>query len=430
MNIGIVGAGVTGLTAGYELVKKGHKVTVFESENEYGGLVGTVETGGKKLEKFYHHIFAHDTHIINLADELGLGSKLMWKHPSNGIYINKKLYPFTSPLDLLRFKELSLVDRIRMGLLVYMAKLTKDWKKIEDMNCREWIIKNAGINVYEKVWGPLLNSKFDIDTDKVSAVWIWNKFKLRGSTRGKNLNRELLGYMNGSFGILYQKLAERIEQKGGSVICQAKVTEIIHRGNGKLDIVAADITYNFDSVIVTTAPEVLKKINIDFPESYVEKLQKIKYKSNICMILELYERLSPYYWITVAEKEFPFVLVIEHTNMVSAKEYGSHIVYLSRYLDKTDDLYSADNEEIKTLFLDYLKKMFPEWDESKIKNVQINRAELAQPVVVTGYSNIILDFKTPVKNLYLADMAQIYPEDRGQNYAIRMGREVARYVNY
>lgn len=151
MNICVVGAGATGLVAANELVKKGCKVSVFEAENQHGGLVRTVEVGNEKLEVFYHHIFTNDVEIIKLIEELNLSSELMWLEPKNAIYINRKLYPFTSPIDLLLFKELSFIDRIRMGLLVFKAKFLKDWMELENISSRDWIIKNAGKDVYEKI---------------------------------------------------------------------------------------------------------------------------------------------------------------------------------------------------------------------------------------------------------------------------------------
>lgn len=159
MNIGIVGAGATGLVAAYELVKKGHKVSIFEADKQHGGLVNTITVGNEKLEVFYHHIFTNDIEIIKLVEELNLSSELMWLEPKNSIYINRKLYPFTSPLDLLRFKELSFIDRIRMGLLVFKARFIKDWSQLENMSSKDWIIENAGKNVYEKGLGTAFEFK-------------------------------------------------------------------------------------------------------------------------------------------------------------------------------------------------------------------------------------------------------------------------------
>lgn len=428
MKICIVGAGATGLTAGYELAKKGNTVTIFESGENVGGLVNTIRIGNEDLEVFYHHIFTNDTAIINLIDELGLTSDLMWLEPKNAMYINRTLYPFTSPMDLLRFKELSLIERIRMGMLVFQAKFVKDWKDLEHMSAKDWIIKNAGKNVYEKVWGPLINSKFDIDKDNISATWIWNKFKLRGSTRGKNISKELLGYMKGSFGVIYKKLEEEITKNNGRVLYNSPVTRIVPKEDKTLDVYSNGEVVNFDKVIVTTAPAILEKMDIPFSSKYREKLGKIKYKSNICAILQLSESLSDYYWTTIAERDFPFVLLIEHTKLVSKEGYKSHIVYLSRYLDETHKMFSQSDQQILKEFIKYIKVMYPHFDEKTILNSHLSRTIYSQPVVVKEYSKIMPEIKTSVDNLYLSSMAQIYPEDRGQSYAIRSGKQIADII--
>ena len=401
MKIGIIGAGVTGLTAGYELVKKGQQVVIFEQEKEYGGLVGTFDVGEAKLEKFYHHIFTSDSFVTELAGELGLTSSVRWKAPHNAIFINGKLYPFTSPADLLLFKELPFLRRISLGLLIYQARLIKNWDKLEHINAKDWVMKKAGKCVYDKVWGPLLSSKFGTDAEKVSAAWLWNKFKLRGSTRGKNISQELLGYVEGSFGRIYGKLTEKIEGAGGKIILDTQVTKIEPQKDKTLLVNYKGGREKFHKVIVTAAPEIFSEL-AELPLNYKEALRKIKYKTNICMVMELSQQLSPYYWITVAERDFPFVAVIE--------------------------LFSAPDSYIKDLFLENLKKMFPSLQDSCIKKVHVNRARYAQPVMVTEYSKIKPEYKTPVENLYLATMAQIYPEDRGQNYAIREGKEIANIV--
>jgi protoporphyrinogen oxidase len=328
----------------------------------------------------------------------------------------------------LKFKELPFVERIRMGLLILRSWYIKNWSKLEKRLAKDWVLKNAGKQAYEKFWGPLLYSKFDSDADRVAAVWLWNKFKLRGSTRSKNLNKELLGYLNGSFGRITQELVKRITGFGGQIYCNTPVTEIASQAGGAVEIVAGVARAAFDRVIVTTAPDLLLKMKVSFPEDYCNKLSGIKYKANICMLLELSEQLSPYYWITVNDNRVPFVAVIEHTNLVANPGYGSHVVYLSRYLDESNELYRASDAVIRGVFLKDLQKMFPAWKESAIKNCRISRVHYAQPVVITNYSQILPPFETPIKNLYLACMAQIYPEDRGQNYAVRMGKEIAKIV--
>lgn len=423
MNICIIGAGATGLTLAYELQKKGHAITIFETEPKLGGLVNTLEIGGTKLETFYHHIFTSDSYIIDLINELGLSDKLEWIPPSNAIYINNKIYPFTTPLDLLKFGELSFVDRILMGMLVYKAKFIKSHENLDYMKAREWIIKNSSNAVYEKVWGPLLNSKFDKDAENICATWIWNKFKLRGSTRGKNISKELLGYMNGSFGIIYETLEKNILKNNGKILYSQPVSTITKNPDNTFNVLAGDFNNSYDKVICTSAPENLLKIVDGFDENYINKIRNIKYKSNICMILELSMPLSNYYWTTVADDTLPFVAVIEQSNLIRDNRYSSNIIYLSRYIDSTDELYDSDDSTIKETFINGLKKIYKDFNEDSIRNLHISKTKFAQPVVSVGYSGNIPDFNTPIDNLYIVSMAQIYPEDRGQNYAIRMAKQ-------
>ena len=198
MNIGIVGAGPTGLTAALELIKRGDNITVYERDiNETGGLAGAVPINDTYIDRFYHHIFTSDKDILDLIAEMGLSQDMLWVEPKNGIFINGTLYPFTSPMDLITLPEVSLVGRFRMGLAVLMAKNVKDYMSMEDINAKDWLIKKTGQDAYEKIWRNLLYSKFDKDADSVSGVWIWNKFKLRGSTR-QSINKEMLGYLQGS----------------------------------------------------------------------------------------------------------------------------------------------------------------------------------------------------------------------------------------
>ncbi len=426
MKIGIIGAGATGLTAGYELTRRGHCVSIFEKDSDLGGLAATIDIGSARLEKFYHHIFTSDNDFIDLIRELGLIDRLRWIAPNNGMFINGRLYPFTSPMDLLRFRELSLRDRLSLGWMVVQSRRRKEWSDLEKITAREWVIRSAGANVYERFWRPLLAAKFDRDADRVSAVWLWNKIKLRGSTREKSSSGELLGYLDGSFRLVYEKLAEKIVCGGGSVFFDSPVTQILPQGDHSVDVVTPGGRQKFDAVLITAAPAEFVDL---WPEEFRRRLNRIQYKANICMIFELRERLSPYYWLSVAQDAFPFVAVIEHTNFMPVEQYGAHVVYLSRYLDESNELYQSDDDRIGQVFSDALVKIFPLFRESGIIRRKVYRARYAQPVIATGYSDIRPGFTTPIRNLYLACMAQIYPEDRGQNYAVRMGKEIADVIH-
>ena len=290
MRIAIIGAGATGLTAAWKLSSMGHTVTVYEKNHFIGGLSAAIPIGNDNLEVYYHHVFTNDTVFIDTVKELGLENDLKWYEPSNVIYINKKIYPFTSPMDLLMFKPLSFISRIRMGMMVLQARFVKNHLAIEDITAKEWIIRHGGEECYNLVWEPLLNSKFDIDTDNISATWIWNKFKLRGGSRGKNISKELLGYMEGSFVKVYERMAEKIRENGSDIRLEEPVQEIYKDGN-QFRIKSSKGTDMFDQVIFTASPERLSYVIKGMGKTYLDMLRKIKYKANICMILELSESL-------------------------------------------------------------------------------------------------------------------------------------------
>jgi len=422
LRIAVIGAGLTGLTAAYCLAKQGQNADLFDKEGYIGGLASAVKADGEYLERFYHHIFVSDTDLMELSRELGIDHKIKWYEPENGIYIDDRLWPFTSPLDLLRFRPVGFISRIRMGLLVLSSKFINDYKAFETVTAKDWIVKRAGKECYEKVWGPLLSSKFDIDAESVSGTWIWNKFKLRGSSRGKNISRERLGYMEGSFAVLINKLADSIKEYNGSIKLSEPVCRLKQAPSGRWEVSTSEGRYEYDRVLFTAAPPLLSDICPDLPEDYKTKLKNIKHKANICLILELNKPLSPYYWITVSQKDIPFVLIIEHTNLVDAENYGSNVVYLSRYTDADDSLYNKPDEEIIRLFTEGLKKVFPDFREEYIKGARLNRARYAQPVITTNYRDKIPGIETPKSGLYLASMAQIHPEDRGLNYSVRLAK--------
>jgi len=418
VRIGVIGAGVTGLTAA-RLLSGEHDVVVFE-KGDLGGLAGAAAFRGTSIDKFYHHIFTNDDYIIKYIDELGLGDEMIWMPAKNGLFMDAKLYPFTNPIDLILFPKVSFLGRLRMGFTVLGAKRIKDFSEMETISAKEWIIGKAGRRTYDTLWAPLLSSKFDNDADNVSGVWLWNKFKLRGSTR-KGVNKEYLGYLRGGFIALYEKMTE-----GLSLLFEA-VTKIEKNDKGIL-IKTDSRTELFDKVIFTGPSERLFDL-CEFPMEYGERLKSQKHKANICMTLFLSKPLSDYYWITVAEKDAPFVLVIEHTNLFDNPAYGGDkVVYLSRYLDASDPLFAASDDFVRETFLVCLKSMFPNFDERDILGVNIFRDSHAQPVVFQRHSERILPFETPVEGLFVANMGQIYPEDRGQNYAIRLGEDVASIV--
>ena len=419
----VIGAGFCGLAAAYELGKHGIQATVLESDDEIGGLAGSFHVNGVRLEKFYHHWFTNDVYVMQLIEELGKQNQILLRPTHTGMYYANNFFKLSTPLDLLRFSPLPFFDRFRLGLLSLRARRVKDWRVLEDRTASDWLREMGGERVYRIVWEPLLRGKFGDVAEEISAVWFWNKLILRGGSRGKG-GEEQLAYYRGGFAALADAMAEAIRYQGGEVRTKAPVSQLLVDSGRVTGIVARGETISADAVIATPAlPIIADLVEPHVPEEYVEQLRRIRYLANICVVLELDRSLSDTYWLNVNDPGFPFVGVIEHTNFEPMATYGGrHIVYLSKYLPETDMLYQMADEEVLDFTLDHLGRMFPELKRDWILDAHVWRAQHSQPIVERRYSRLIPESKTPLEGLYLATMAQIYPEDRGTNYAIREGR--------
>lgn len=423
----IVGAGFTGLTAAYVLSKQGYKVRIIESDTSVGGLAGTFQfADGVKAEKFYHHWFNNDAYVPELAKELGMESDVITLPSRTGMYFNGRMWKLSTPMDLLRFTALSLIDRFRLGLLVLQVRRIKDWRTIEHLSIREWLESFCGKNVYRVVWEPLITSKFSIYAEAVNAVWMWKKLVLRGSTRNEKGSEEL-AYFRGGFGCLTKAMVSEIEKVGGLISLGEKVAGVHTDGNRIVALHTDKGAVQGQQFLFTPAFPIIADIFKGSSDTdWVEQLQRVRYLGNICLVLRLNHPLSDTYWLNINDPGFPFVGVIEHTNFDTPENYkGSHIVYLSRYIAVEDPVWSYNDEQYVDFALEHLKRMFPKMERSWIIEHRVWRANYAQHVTERNYSHYVPGHKAPFENAYIATMAQIYPEDRGTNYAIREGRKAA-----
>ena len=430
-DIAVVGAGFTGLSAAHSLAKNGYRVKLIEQDGQPGGLAGSFKFGnGVTVEKFYHHWFNSDAHIALLAKELGAGDQILTLRSSNSMYYNQRFWRLSSPLDLLKFTPLSLWDRMRLGLLVLSVRLKKNWKKIERLSIREWLEPLCGPNTFKVVWEPLVRSKFSVYADRVNAVWMWKKLSLRGSTRDRK-GIEQLSYFKGGFGQLASCLVDEIRKNDSDVVFNTQVTGVSLTQNRIACLNTSDGPVTARQYLFTPALPIIHNIFRQHGQTaWLRGLCDIKYLGNICLVLQLHKRLSDTYWINVNEVGFPFVGIIEHTNLDDGGDYqGSHIVYLSKYVACEDPIWRYGDEEYLRYALKPLKRMFPKLQDEWIIDYRIWRAEYAQPITSRGYSSHIPTEKTPYANGWISTMAQIYPEDRGTNYAVREGRAIAAHIH-
>ena len=421
MRIGIIGAGFGGMAAGYYLAKNGLDVTIFESNGRPGGLaIGFKEPRWKwSLEQHYHHWFTSDWSIRNLAKEIN--HPVLLKRPITSTYIDGGIRQLDSPLSLLRFNKLSLFDRLRMGSVLTYLKLTPCWKSLEGISARKFISKYMGKESRNLLWEPLFSGKFGAYSEEISASWFWARVHKRGSS---------LGYPDGGFLSFAENLAKHIEDSGGKILYNESV-ESIYPQNRSLAIKTTKGAYNFDKVICTLPTPLFLKVARTLPDSYVKSLINLKGIGAINLVLSLKKKFleDGTYWLNMNKKEFPFLSLVEHTNFMDKKYYNEeNIVYVGNYLEHSHDYFKKNDEELFFEFFPYLKKINPKFSEKWVNKYYLFKAYFAQPIFPLNYSKVIPGFKTPVEGLYLSNIQQVYPWDRGTNYAVELGQKVANMI--
>lgn len=432
MKIGIIGAGATGLTAAFELSEKGHQVKVYERDDFMGGHASTFQIGNHPLERGYHHWFTSDIDILRLMKDIGLENRVMWLPSKVGTLYEGKIYDFVTPLDILKFRPLGFSDRIRLGLSALKIRKIPDWKEVESVTAVDWLQENLKNSVYQSFWEPMLRGKFGDEHYKdIGMAWLWGKMNTRFTSRDSWMSKEMLGYPSGSFGEIFDALGKKIIRNGGEIHLTTSVTKIVE-SEEKLRGLIIDSNPNveeFDAVIASIPSHIFSRLAGGLSSEYRGQLGSVKYMSAILMILVLREPLSEMYWLNVADRTIPFVGVIEHTNLLGADHYdGNHIVYLSNYLTNRNPLYELNEEELLRSYQPHLKTINPNFNGSWIKDVHYHKIDYAQPIIGTNYSENLPSHYTGIEHLYLANTTQIYPEDRGTNYSVRMGRRVANLV--
>jgi len=403
---------------------------VYERHDRPGGLVRTFDAGGEPLEQYYHHLFTTDEAYVALARELGLGGSIEWLPSRMGIWSGGRLWDFGTPLSLLRFRPLPWSGKVRFALSTLFLQRAQDPAPFEDVTAREWLLEHQGEAAWRAVWAPLLHQKFGERADEIAMVWLWRKISLRGRSRGRTGMGERLGYMHGSFERLVRRLAEGIRTGGGTVLLETPVQRIEREADGTFAVAGDEGTGHARSVLVTVPlEEHLRIAGHLLPEAERRAAAACISTAALCTVLELDRPFMPYYWLNIADPGFPFGGLIEHTNYIGRERYGGRrILYVSNYLFRDDPLYGASPEDVLDRYLPFLRKVNPSFDPSWILGVHHFRAPSAQPVVVPGYRHTIPPLRSGVPNLYLACMAQIYPEDRGQNYAVVSGETAAAAI--
>jgi protoporphyrinogen oxidase len=427
MKIAIIGAGFGGMAAAYDLTQTGNRVIIYEAADYVGGLAsGFKEPGWDwSVEKFYHHWFASDKHMLRLVRELGWEDKVLFPRPYTVMYHDGKFYPFDSILKAILFPGLGWgLNKARFGLVGLFLRLTNNWRALEKYTVDGWMRKWAGDKVYEMMWEPLVIGKFGERYYKqVTMAWMWARLKAR-TTR--------LGTFEGGFQKFADMFADRLREMGVEIRLQTPVTSIERAAGSGLVTVRGEKTEVYDKVLVTLSPEAMSRLVPSLPEEYLHGLRNMKSMGAVVLTLALEHQLSEegYYWYNLPKNAgYPFLALVEHTNYVSPEHFGGdHIVYLGDYLEPEHEYFRLSQEELLERFLPALTKFNPKFERDWVRKTWLFRTAYAQPVPLVNHSKNIPAIQTPVEGIYFASMSQVYPWDRGTNFAVEIGRRAARVM--
>lgn len=435
MKIAVLGGGITGLTASYYLAKKGYKLTVFEKSKNLGGFASGFRQ--KKwawyLDYAYHHLFANDDDILNFAKGIGF-NKIFFKSPETAsLYQDQisspranpslaenfkfQIYPLDTPQDFLKFPLFSFTQKIRAGLTLVFLKISPFLSIYENLTAENFLKKTMGEKVWKTLWQELFRKKFGDYAGIILASFIWARIKKRTKS---------LGYIEGGFQTFINYLVNKLTGLGVNVLTSYEIKEIKKKGdkfliNNQL----------FDKVISTLPTPIMTKITTNiFPAYFLQKLRKLKYLHALTFILETDKPiLDKTYWLNVSTSKIPIMGIVQHTNFIDKKYYGgNHLCYLAWYVEEKNKLWQMDKKEILDFVLPYLKKLNPNYSITKLLNYFVFKSPFAQPIFDKDFLKNKPDFITPLKNFYIANLDMTYPYDRGTNYAVKLGKEVAEKI--
>lgn len=426
MKIAIIGAGFGGLAAAYDLRNAGHEVTIFEAADYVGGLSAGFKAPhwSWSVERFYHHWFQSDRDMLGLIRELGWQDKVIFPRPKTVVFYNERFYPLDSPLAALLFPGFTLLDKARFGLVTAYLRYLAPWQPLEKHTADAWLRKAYGARLYGILYEPLLVGKFGPHYAEVNMAWFWARLKAR-TTR--------LGTFEGGFQAFADAFAAYLQERGVVIRLNTPVEQIRPRAEGGVTLtLPGGASEDVTACLVTTSPTLLARLAPDLPGNYLEGLLRLKSMGAVALVLALRHRLSEegYYWFNLPKSAgFPFLALVEHTNFVSPEHFGGdHIVYCGDYLDPDHEYFRLSKEDLLARFLPALTRFNPKFSPDWVREAWLFRTPYAQPIPLINHSRNIPAIRTPLRGLYFASMSQVYPWDRGTNYAVQIARQAARLI--
>jgi protoporphyrinogen oxidase len=422
-NWGIVGGGMMGMTMAHRLSQQGHKVTLFEAASELGGLVSPWKMNDVEWDKFYHVILLSDSRTRNILKDIDLDDKIEWVETKTGFYINGKLYSMSDTVEFLKFPTLNLIDKFRLGLTIIVASKIKDWKRLEKTPVTDWLRRWSGKRTFNKIWLPLLRAKLGESYQRTSAVFIWATIQRLYGARRSGLKKEMFGYVPGGYKKVIEMFKQKLLNEGVSVRTNHAAREVRTSSSGKPLIDFGNGTaQEFDEVIVTLPSGIAANLCKELSETEIRKLKDVEYLGVVCVAVLLDKPISQFYITNITDTRFPFTGVIEMSALVDKKKYlgGKSLVYLPKYVTSDDPLFNQSDDEIRSYFLDNLKKMYPWLSDDNIKFAGVAKAKHVITVAKLNYSEVLPGIKTSMPGVSIINTSHIKDGTLNVNETVRV----------
>jgi protoporphyrinogen oxidase len=417
----VVGAGITGLVAAHGLASRGLPVLLVECRDRIGGLlrVTMLEGAHVPIEEYYHAVFAGEADTLGLIADLGLADRLEWSHGTSGCLCGHRIYRVSTPFDLLRYRPLTLPERLRVGLVTLQMQRAKDVSPYDGVTAREFVTTRAGAGVYRKFFEPLMRAKYADDADHIAASWLVSRIRLR-KQRGKVSER--LGYLEGGFKTLLDALEARIVASGGTILLNSRIEAAEVRDRRVTRITVNGQRHDVAAVISTVPPAELATVLK--PQGPLLDLCDLPYQGSVCVLLALDRSLTGVWWTNIMNGNLCFSAVVEHTQFRPAADYGSHIHYLASYPEHGSRFFDMPADEVFREYFASLREVFPDVSERNVVDyrVVVDRHSALIPRVGVAHRIRALGIGTSIDNLFLGGIVNSYPE-RSMNASVARARE-------
>jgi Protoporphyrinogen oxidase len=405
---GIIGGGIMGMTLAHRLAQQGHKVTLFEAAPELGGLASAWKIHNFVWDKFYHVILLSDAHTRGILKDLDLDDNIDWVETKTGFYTDGKLYSMSNTVEFLSFPPLSLIDKFRLGVTIFVASKLKNWKRLEQIPVETWLKRWSGKNTFNKIWLPLLRAKLGESYKQTSTAFIWATIQRMYAARRSGLKKEMFGYVKGGYAEILRSFEAKLIAEGVEIKTSHQAAEISSSANTVTVKFTNGNERLFNNVISTLPSGISAGICKGLTKQETDKLNGIEYLGVICASVVLDREISPYYVTNITDTWVPFTGVIEMSSLVEKKNFGGDsLIYLPKYLKADDPLFQATDKEIEDLFLGALIHMYPFLSESNIKYTGIARAKKVFALSTLGYSQNLPSVKTSLPGVYILNAAHI-----------------------